>query len=1177
MLHHEHNHCKPEPPKREQPSYCGKVNTAGMGEYYSAHACPPPCYPHPGYNIPPVKPLFVPGMSTQEQIAVLAGKVDEMCNLLGEYDEKVWGAYDAIVHSCICNDAYYAEIETEVGYLPATSARYTVVHIPFVDKGNQPIRLQLGLAYNNTTNSGIHESVFDASERVLADKLFPACNIGDNWIGKVYWKGAPINQADTDGFTLGVLKNGFLKIYNQTATNADMNKDDVENAMGVAGVLVSGGKKTPDNYGYTDGTTGMVGIGMNYDTQERFFILVDGEQATGVTSGGGCTADQLAELFTKYGCTVAVLLAYKESTVGLDCGEMLNIPYDVNHIPYVPQLNAFWYITKEEHYHNDYVREVAELMQKYGRSIWTGIVNGKSLDAVRAELANVESDLAQEVQDRKDGDAALDGKITALGERVTNLYDELVAADADLSQRITQEVADRQKAVADEAKARADADKALEESGNATSTKLTQEIVDRKAEDAKIQEQLTQEIADRKTADSVLDADIQKEAKDRNDADGLILQTVTTLAGNLEKAINEEKTARADGDSALQTALDKLKSDYTAFKTSTNSDLETKTQQITQILADISSVKNLIAGVQATQSEIDETLTSIQNTLATMEKSFENLKQTVADLQTSWETYKEQMSEQYTQFTDTVEKALTDMETRLRKEFIPFTGNTAVNPITGSLFFDGKHTITQLPTPVGDTWAANKKYVDDGDANNIPLTGTSEGSPVTGEIDVRLLSTAINGLKVRTVTGNYETDVKPGTITLQGEVQGNPVVLSPVQGSSLTPTALRVYDEQRDKIAYVECADPTENQHAATKKYVDGKKSEYDEEYYGLTPTAPMSEAWICKEGGANNGVVIENSGYNTLKFRDEANTENPVLLKNIAQPVDDTDAVPKFYSDKNYPRDGSKSMDKLTFPNSIWKEGDVNGESRLSYLFTSLSNRGILIGDYTTRGFAIFPSDRGLEISEIDKNGVVYNKRDRWLATQFLGVNELHTVDNRANEIIKLQSVNSDGELIRGGIQGLLCGNSFNINAGWGKDNLSFIFHSSLNSGLTLLKNINTPKVDTDAANKQYVDNAVHYVSGLQTFNTSITNIEGGKTVKLGSLPVVNTAIGKVINAMGKFTGNEVADDLILNVTIKQLDDNTQTAFTAYFYLTNVSDTTKSWNSLPIELTYLIDTALTA
>lgn len=1118
MLHHEHNHCKPEPPKREQPTYCGKVNTAGMGEYYSAHACPPPCHPHPhpGYNIPPVKPLFVPGMSTQEQIAVLAGKVDEMCNLLGEYDEKVWGAYDAIVHSCICNDAYYAEIETEVGYLPATSARYTVVHIPFVDKGNQPIRLQLGLAYNNTTNSGIHESVFDASERVLADKLFPACNIGDNWTGKVYWKGAPINQDDTDGFTLGVLKNGFLKIYNQTATNADMNKDDVENAMGVAGVLVSGGKKTPDNYGYTDGATGMVGLGMNYDTQERFFILVDGEQATGVTSGGGCTADQLAELFTKYGCTVAVLLAYKESTVGLDCGEMLNIPYDVNHIPYVPQLNAFWYITKEEHYHNDYVREVAELMQKYGRSIWTGIVNGKSLDAVRAELANVESDLAQEVQDRKDGDAALDGKIIALGERVTNLYDELVAADADLSQRITQEVADRQKAVADEAKARADADKALEESGNVTSTKLTQEIEDRKA------------------ADSGLAADIQKEAKDRNDADGLILQTVTTLTGNLEKALNEEKTARADGDSALQTALDKLKSDYTAFKTSTNSDLETKTQQITQILADISSVKNLIAGVQATQSEIDETLTSIQNTLATMEKSFENLKQTVADLQTSWEQYKETMTTQWTAFQDTVEKSLSDMDKSLR-EWVT----------------------TQLE-------------------NYVPLAGTADGKPVIGEIDVRLPSTAINGLKVRTVTGSYKTDVKPGTITLQGEVQGNPVELSSVQGSSLTPTALRVYDNQRDKLGYVECADPTEDKHVATKKYVDTIAGRY----YPISGNTPMSKCNI--NGGSITGFNAGNLGnvpalYGVV-IGDESIFKNGnafVLKYNNNRylelmPLDDKGNTQfRQYSRTIYfdtitpltitPHVGTKFIDVRTY------DGNGVGSIKAKLMGDSLDE---------TAGFessGVFKFQKGdVDVSVIGiktptQNNAAVNKQyvDQETAKSLplTGGQMSGNIDMNRKSLFNL----NDCTLIN------------NVQLKGGKTSgKSYLIVQSINSDKLPIKAGDAVE-DDELVTKSQMDTAVHYVSGLQTFNTTIKSIDGGKTVKLGSLPVVNTAIGKVINAMGKFTGNEVADDLILNVTIKQLDDNTQTAFTAYFYLTNVSDTTKSWNSLPIELTYLIDTALTA
>lgn len=829
MLHHKHEHCRPEPPKREQPPYCGPVNTAGMGEYYSAHACPPPP-PAPcgcGYNIPPVKPLFVPGMSTQEQIAILAGKVDEMCNILGEYDKKMWGAYDAIVHSCICNDAYYTEIETEVGYLPATSAKYTVVRIPFVDKSNQPIRLQLGLAYNNTTNSGLHESVFDASERVLADKLFPACNIADEWTGKVYWKGAPLNPEFSDGFTVGVLRNGFIKVYNQTATNADMNKDDVENAMGVAGVLVSGGAKTPDNYGYTEGITGMVALGMNYDTQERFFILVDGEQATGVTSGGGCTADQLAELFVKRGCTVAVLLAYKESVCGLDCGEMLNIPYDVNHIPYVPQLNAFWYITKEDHYHNDYVREVAELMQKYGRTIWQGVINGKTLDAVRAELADLTSQLEQEVQDRKDGDAALGERIDTLGERVTTLYNELVEADTALGKRIDKEIEDRKQAIADEAAAREAADEALRQS------------------DETITGLINQEKAAREAADTQLQQNINNEADERKRTDITILEQ-----------LEQEKTDRTNADTAINEALNQLKTDYEAFKTSTTTDLATKTTQINQILADISSVKNLIAGVQATQSEIDETLTSIQNTLATMEKSFENLKQTVADLQTSWEQYKETMNEQYTAFKDTVEKALSDMDKTLR------------------------------------AWVTEQL------GNYVPLAGTADGKPATGEIVVRRGTNNSPGFTSRTISSNHETNIYPGKITINsGDGNHNSADITVELGGAEAPTSVKFTDPDRnDELSNVSIANPTQDSHGATKKYVDDKKAVYDKDYYRLTPTAPMSEAWIRTADSDATGAIIEASGNNVLKVRGVHGSTANVRIENVADPVNAQDAVTKKY-----------------------------------------------------------------------------------------------------------------------------------------------------------------------------------------------------------------------------------------------------------------------------------------
>ena len=901
----------------------------------------------------------------------------------------------------------------------------------------------------------MHENVFDASERVLADKLFPATNIADEWTGNVYWKGAPlfanpgvISDARTNDeiYTLGVLRNGFIKVYNKTATQADMNKDDVENAMGVIGVLINGGKKTPESYGYTGGTTGMVGIGMNYDTQERFFILVDGTAATGVDSTGGCTADQLADLFAKLGCTVAVLLAHSESTCGLDCGEMLNIPYDTNHIPYVPQLNAFWYITKEEHYSNDYVREVAELMQKYGRSIWTGVINGKTLDAVRAELADVESQLAQEIQDRKDGDNAMDEKITALGTRVTNLYNELVSADTALGTRIDKEIDDRKQAVADEATAREEA--------------------------------------------------VNAEAQAREEADNELRQSDITINGKitqLQQSISNEATAREQADDAITEALNTLKTDYNAFKTATDTDLETKTNQINQILADISSVKNLIAGVQATQSEIDETLTTIQNALTAMEKSFENLKQTVANLQTSWETYKETMNAQYTAFVDTVEKSLSDMDKTLR------------------------------------AWVTEQL------GNYVPLAGTADGKPATGEIVVRRGTNNSPGFTSRTLTSTHETNIYPGKITINsGDGNHNSADITVELGSAEAPTSVKFTDPARnDELANVSIANPKQDSHGATKKYVDDKKPVYDENYYGLTPTAPMSEAWIRTADSDATGAIIEASGDNVLKVRGVHDATANVRVENVADPVNPQDAVTKKYFDAHtlkgeyIPLTGTET-DKPVTGNIEFKPADVtrsaSGGNVSSFTLGSISQHGNVVGcfDFTDSKF-IFNGSSILFVGGTDllasftKSGLTFIDND--------DTSKNYKMNFSTGKSGRISFMHSDGSGLETGsveLDGINTitmkfaetGGQPTIKATDASTITLTSEDSNVSNDLTLT-GLASPVNEKDAVNKQYADSIFkHEITNLTWSDISLGQGDAvTKTIPALDIPVGYNVIGVEIH----------------------------------------------------------------
>lgn len=650
--HHHH----PEPPfdgHRHQPIDMGKVDTTKMHDRYDMHV--PHHMPPWGFKFPKLEKAFVPGSTPQEQVAYLLNRVDIMIDYFNHYDDKVWGAYNAIVHSALGNDAYYREITREEGYLADGSTPYTVIHIPYLDRADRPIFLELGLAFNNTTNNGVKENVFEASQNRVADKLIPAFNIADGWEGKAMLKGAPIQSAYTEGkFTLAVTDNGFLKIYPNTVAYEQLNRDRIRNAMGVQGVLINNGTKTPEQYATNGGELlARVGIGMNYETKERIIVIVNGNPTPpNDASVTGATADMLADIFARYGCTIAVETANNGSAVAMDKGQMIYMPDTAltGTIPTVPSLNCYWYITKRRHYHNQYVKDVADLIQKVGQNKWRCEIALQSCDFLKGRVNELQRDLDAEVQNRIDADEQLQANIDA---------EEQARIDADeqLQDNIDAEAEARRQADA-QLQDNIDAEATAREQGdNALDTRITNEV-------NVLNNRITQVVTELNNA-------IATERQARIDGDTALSTRIDNEVATLNALIDAEEQARIAGDTALQNSLAQLRADYTAFLTTYANDLAETRRLLTALRSDVSTIQGQIANLQSNLSAVNTSITAILATINTIEESFENIKTAFTTLQGDWHDYKDdvdaeiaQLQQEWTEYQATI---MSDVETLVRE------------------------------------------------------------------------------------------------------------------------------------------------------------------------------------------------------------------------------------------------------------------------------------------------------------------------------------------------------------------------------------------------------------------------------------------------------------------------------------------------------------------------------
>ena len=512
--YHDFDHCCE--PDTCKPEHCG------------------PCKPGPcGTPVPPpVRPVVnIPGPNVQAQMCEMAGRVNECILRWNQIQRNCYEALDRVVGAAVSNDVYYDrdEVGMESGYSENDSCPYHVINVKCVDKCGKPIFIKLMPAFGNTTNSGLVQSIQDVSFVTNANAIISATTDAP-WKGVARYMGAPMASTPEGGiFCGGFNRHGALKIFGGDTDEDTLCQNQVVDLIGSVVPIILDGEITEQAKGMTT-KQAICAIGYKSSNGDKVFFNCGKQDVQGMQ---GIT---VANILKGMGCTTAVITATAGG--GMEyLGSLTSSPDNWQ----MPKNSAYWVVSKRpfEGWCNQFESSIAQLVQRVG-GLKTDIdfINHE-VDEV-SEVANKAWELAQKNADdiaeiRADIER-IDGEITALEERITTAENDIKALDAALKQ----EIQDRKDADAAEAQVRQEADEAL-------GKRIDKEIADREAADEQLNTAIETEKAERTAADAVLQGNINQEAIDRANADLKI-----------EQNLNKEIVNRTEADQLLQDQINGL-------------------------------------------------------------------------------------------------------------------------------------------------------------------------------------------------------------------------------------------------------------------------------------------------------------------------------------------------------------------------------------------------------------------------------------------------------------------------------------------------------------------------------------------------------------------------------------------------------------------------------------------
>ena len=419
--------CPPKPNYPTPPTHCG----APYPPPFQPQPCPPPM-PMPMPCVPPA-PSVCQGMDLYE---AMNGLTDRVNTCIATYNDVMANSYQALrnlEHAAEANGAYYGdcEVSTEQGYYADEGNTYCVTRKKVVDRFGEPIRMQLKLAYDNTTNSNLEQPIDDAS-MIECAQVIASCEVGETgWVGNCFYKGAPLPSVESgEGYCVAFTRNGTMRVYANAINQSQLLNDGVENSMSCVGRIIVDGEVKDE---VAAAVAPIVAMGQNTVTKEVFFVSAgsDANQVKQGLTNRGLSSKACADILKGYGCDIAVVLSTGNNAMLLDKGENAFVP---STLPNQVKAKAFWYITRKAHYKNDYDRQLAELIQNYGQLRYTALLNQLSIlnlkNYTEAEISRIDAQLTQFLQQLE----AFNVRLTEVENNYNALVERVDTVEADLAQ-----------------------------------------------------------------------------------------------------------------------------------------------------------------------------------------------------------------------------------------------------------------------------------------------------------------------------------------------------------------------------------------------------------------------------------------------------------------------------------------------------------------------------------------------------------------------------------------------------------------------------------------------------------------------------------------------------------------------------------------------------------------------